>query len=313
MCKKIVKDTFILIITFVLLFSLSGCGSNNDNETKKDKIESQMAYLDTKLVAMLNEANGISIENYIVKAEKISESEESKKEKTTSQGASTSQGEESQSESGGSGETQGSSSGSSESSSSSNSEQPTQNDVQYKMVENEILLQDRTPDWESLKADIEKLYATWTTIQLDLYKIDVNSQDILNFNTDLDTAIQTIKKEDKIQSLNALAKLYSYIPKYTTSLNNGTKNSIYKTKSNLLNAYALVEQDDFTKVKQEITNAEQAFLPVINNMNTNTKIQFNINKAYILLKEIQKSIDMQDKDIFYIKYKNLIQELDTIK
>ena len=30
-----------------------------------------MAYLDTKLVAMLNEANGISIENYIVKAEKI--------------------------------------------------------------------------------------------------------------------------------------------------------------------------------------------------------------------------------------------------
>lgn len=290
MCKKIVKNISILIITYILLFSLSGCDSG-DNENKQEKIESQMAYLDTKLVAMLNEANGISIENYIVTAEKISESEESKKEKTTSESASSSQGEDSQSESGGSGEQQGGSSGNGESSSSSSnssSEKPTQNDVQYKMVENEILLQDRTPNWKSLKADIEKLYATWTTIQLDLYKVDVNSQDILNFNTDLDTAIQAIKKEDKIQSLNALAKLYTYIPKYMPSSSNTVKTNIYKTKSNLLNAYALIEQDDFTKVKQEITNAEQSFLPVINNMTTDTKSQFNINKAYVLLKEIRE-------------------------
>lgn len=290
MCKKIVKNISILIITCILLFSLSGCGSG-DNENKQEKIESQMAYLDTKLVAMLNEANGISIENYIVTAEKISESEESKKEKTTSESASSSQGEDSQSESGGSGEQQGGSSGNGESSSSSSnssSEKPTQNDVQYKMVENEILLQDRTPNWKSLKADIEKLYATWTTIQLDLYKLDVNSQDILNFNTDLDTAIQAIKKEDKIQSLNALAKLYTYIPKYMPSSSNTVKTNIYKTKSNLLNAYALIEQDNFTKVKQETTNAEQSFLPVINNMTTDTKSQFNINKAYVLLKEIRE-------------------------
>ena len=46
---------------------------NNGNESIQEKIDSELAYLDTKLIEMLNKANGISLENYIVKAEKINE------------------------------------------------------------------------------------------------------------------------------------------------------------------------------------------------------------------------------------------------
>ncbi len=56
------------------------------------------------------------------------------------------------------------------------------------MEGNEILLQERIPDWQTVKSEIEKLYSVWSTICLDLYKINVNSQDILSFNTDLDAA-----------------------------------------------------------------------------------------------------------------------------
>lgn len=180
------------------------------------------------------------------------------------------------------------------------------------MEENEILLQDRTPDWKSVKAEIEKLYSTWSTIILDLYKVNVNNQDILSFNADLDVATASIKNENKEASLNALAKLYSYIPKYVAYVSNdATATNIYQTKSNILNAYAIIEGNNSSQVKTELSNAEQAFMPIINNLNSQTNNQSNINKAYILIKELQNSMD--NKDIFYIKYKNLMQELNNIK
>ena len=62
------------------------------------------------------------------------------------------------------------------------------------MEGNEILLQERTPDWNTVKAEVEKLYCSWSTVMLDLYKVNTNNQDILNFNTDLDTATRKYKK-----------------------------------------------------------------------------------------------------------------------
>ena len=38
----------------------------------------------------------------------------------------------------------------------------------------------------------------------------------------------------------------------------------------------------------------------------------NINKSYILLNELFKSVDLKNKDSFYINYKNLMDELDII-
>lgn len=197
---------------------------------------------------------------------------------------------------------------------SSQSDSNTSN-IKYKMEENEILLQERTTDWKTVKSEIEKLYSTWSTIILDLYKINVNNQDILSFNADLDVATGNIKNENKETSLIALAKLYSYIPKYIAYVSNDvTTTNIYQTKSNILNAYAGIENsNNYNQVKTELSNAEQAFMPIINNLNSQTNNQSNINKAYILIKELQSSVDNNEKDIFYIKYKNLMQELNNIK
>ena len=40
--------------------------------------------------------------------------------------------------------------------------------------------------------------------------------------------------------------------------------------------------------------------------------QSNINKAYVLLKEAKKAIEIKEQDIFFINYKMLMQELDNI-
>lgn len=123
-----------------------------------------------------------------------------------------------------------------------------------------------------------------------------------------------IKNEDKAASLTSLAKLYSYIPKYSNSVFKNTKtNAIYGTKSNILNAYSAIEQDNYNLVKTELANAEQSFMQIINSISSDTNNQSSINKSYILIKELQNTNQNSDKDIFYIKYKNLMQELNNIK
>ena len=304
MNKKIIKIVYYIIIFLILAISLTGCSKNSNSEDFNSKVNEEIAYLDTKLIEMLNKTNGISFQNYIVTAEQVKENSSTSESKTSSSDKSQGSSEDS---------SQSSKENTNTSDSSGNSNQSNMKNVRYTMNGNEILLQDRTPDWKSIKAEIEKLYSSWSTIVLDLYKLNVNNQDILSFNTDLDNATQSIKSEDKVQTLNNLAKLYSYIPKYADNISNDTKtNNIYKIKSSILNAYAVIEQDNFTEAQKKLADAEQSFLPLLNDIDSSTNNQSKINKIYILLKETQNSINKKDKDIFYINYKNLMHELNNI-
>lgn len=308
MNKKVKKFFYYIIIFLVLIVSLTGCSKNSDSENLKSKVTEEISYLDSKLIAMLNQANGISLENYIVTAEEVSEESNSSQDKSSSSNKSQEDSKDSSQDS-----DENSEQTTNSSTSGSSSGQNNTNNVKYKMESNEILLQNRDPDWASIKSEIEKLYSSWSTIVLDLYKENVNNQDILNFKADLDVATQSIKNEDKVQTLNNLAKLYSYIPKYVSSISDDTKaNSVYKTKESILNAYASIEQDNFTEVQKQLLEAEQSFLPILNNISSNQNNQTEINKIYVLIKEMQNSLDKKDKEIFYINYKNLIQQLNNI-
>lgn len=302
--KRIKQFLAYLVISFVLILTLTGC-SSNDVTILKEKAHSEIAYIDTQLLEMLNKVNGISFKNYMVSAEKIEQnksSEASSKSEGTSQTQSSSDSQ-SQSSSGSSGAGD----------SGSQAENANKNYMNYNMEPNNILSKDKKIDWVVLKSDIESLYSSWSTVVLDLYKLNINNDDILNFGHDLDTATQAIKKEDKNVTLISLAKLYSYLPKFMTSYSdNSTKTNILKTKSSILNAYALIEQNKPEQVKTEIANAEQSFMPIINAIEANKNNQFNISKTYILMKELESSIDLKDLDIFYIKYKNLMEELTII-
>lgn len=304
--NKMKKKTIPILLMLVLTISLTGCGKKDETETLNQKIVSEIEYLDNSLINMLNNTIGISFENYIVKAEQVNEKSaatDSKESETSSEGSETSNKE-------GTGSTGGSGQASKIGKEGS---QSSTNNMNYKMVGNEILLQEKSTEWQTLKADIEKLYSAWSTITLDLYKLNVNAQNILNFNTDLDAATQAIKNEDKTQTLNTISKLYSYIPIYSkeTSKNEQTSN-VYNTKYNILNACVKIEQGNLEETKRELSNAEQSFLPVINNMSSKENNEININKAYILIKDLQQSTDNIDKDVFYIKYKNLIQQLNIL-
>lgn len=184
MKNKFIKIVLYLGIFSILILSLAGCDKSDDSKELQEKIDAELSYLDTKLVAMLNKVNGISYENYVVKADEITSKsqggENSSSSQSSNSGASSEEGGKSNSSS------EGTSSGNS--SSEGNGGESSKSSVKYSMEGNEILLKDRTPDWNMVKAEVEKLYCAWSTVMLDLYKVNVNNQDILNFNKDLDVA-----------------------------------------------------------------------------------------------------------------------------
>ena len=200
--------------------------------------------------------------------------------------------------------------------SSKNSEgEKGKNIEKYYIENNSILLRNTNSiDWNDLAIQAEDLYNSWTTITLDLNTLNVSNENVLSYNTNLDNLILSIKNKDKANSAICLANLYSLIPKYMDeTLEDETKLKIANIKSNVIFAYSLVEIEKWDDIINLLGNAEKDLTTFINSSNNlSTTKRAKANKAYVLLKELIKSSNDKNKDMFYFKYINLIQELENI-
>lgn len=291
------KIIFLAIILF-LLFTLFGCSNSNTTKQLEEKVGQQVNYLDSKLIENLNLLNKISLINYDVETKEVTLSDENNTPKSGGEN------------SGGAGES-GSNSGSE--SNSSSDEQKNSTITAADMKPNNILVSDRNDiEWPVIKSNIEALYVSWNAIVLDLYSANVNKDDILNFSKDFDNVIINVKNEDKPKTLLGLAKLYSYLPSFLSQINSNTEKNIKQVKSNLINAYSITEQENWKEISRQISEAETNF----NNILTDTQYlsgnEYKINKAYVDLNELQTSLQNKDKDIFYIQYKTLLEDLNAM-
>lgn len=168
-------------------------------------------------------------------------------------------------------------------------------------------------DWNIIKNEIEKINSSWNVLVLDLSSMNVDNNDILSFSSILNDSILSIKDENKNDTLTNVAKLYSYIPKYASSISapNSTQN-IKLMKSYLLNAYSLVEQENWTEIESSIAEMEKTLKNILNDIEYMQDKEYKVNKIYVLIKELQNSLTYKDKKLFYIKYKDLIESINTL-
>ena len=83
--------------------------------------------------------------------------------------------------------------------------------------------------------------------------------------------------------------------------------------SNIIFAYSIVETDRWDDVLKLLGQAETDLTELMTmKENLSTMKKPKINKAYVLLKELIKSSNDKNVDIFYLKYINLIEELDNL-
>ncbi len=64
--------------------------------------------------------------------------------------------------------------------------------------------------------------------------------------------------------------------------------------------------------KKNLSDAENSFLGVLNDTEYSKNKEFKINKTYMLIKDMQTVIPNNDKELFLVKYKTLMESLNTL-
>lgn len=298
----------VLVILSVIVITLSGCNNDTKNEDMKSKIERELDYLDTQIISILNDLNNISLQNYTVTPEEITLGEDG------SSGGSSSGGSSSQSGGSSEGSAQGSEQKQSSSQSQSASDTKESKITIMKMEPENVLSSDENDvDWNSIKNNIQTINESWGVVILDLSNMNVDNNDILNFSSTLDDCILSIKDEKKTDTLTNIAKLYSFIPKFERGISaeNSTQ-SIKQVKSYIINAYSLVEKDDWTAIENNVSECEKTFKNITNDMEYMKDKEYKVNRTYVLIKELQNSLTYKDKKLFYVKYKNVMESINTL-
>ena len=301
--KTILLILFVFVIVILIFFLVKNSNGTN-NQNGNTKMISEIKYMDTKLTSLINSINGVSLENYKVSATKTSTNSNSSEEKTQSQN----------SENGGNSNTQNTSNSSnSQSDNSENSGNQTfesSNTEQYELKGAGVLTNQSDVDWELIKNEVELLYSILPTITLDLYSNNINQSEILSFNKELDELTIAIKDENKEQATTMLANLYRYLPVYASNLSNDTKYvSILETKLNIFNAYVFANRGNWQEVKNYTSKAIENYSAILNNI-SNKNNDYDVNKIYIILNELQNAANTEDIDVFTIKYKTFLEQVE---
>lgn len=294
--KKIAYITLILIIFITGFFIYKVFGKNNSNDNLNEKTLEEVKQLESKFQNLFNQLNNISFENFKISSTEIEEQE-------------------SQSESSSSSENSSSNNSSKEKSSEKKDNSTSKQDnKQYKLEEVGILTNQEEINWEQIKKDVEKIYTSLYSTTLDLYQTSLNQQDIVNFNKEYDNLTKAVKEENKDATLIELVKLYDYIPKFIENCTDDEKEKIViKTKNDLFKAYSILDKENWNEISDNVNNSTQEFTKLVTNINTKEiGKRYNINKIYVIINELQNAITLKDKDIFLIKYKNLLEELQNI-
>lgn len=275
MLKNIIRTLSIIFLVALVIFSFSGCSKQKtDEEQLRDKNISEIDYLDNYIMLMLNSINDIDLKQYDTKIEKTENLNEILQE-----------------------------------SEETSSEDTGNNVVQYSMVPNTILNANKTINWENLKLEIENLNNTWPSIIVDLYKANVDNKKLTEFSDLINTCIGNIKNENRTETLNSLAKLYEYIPVFLEKIASDNKQiELAKTKVEVIKAYVNIDFANWEELKTSLDRAISNFEPIVNNTSEAEK-EYNIRKAYVLLQEFKNAVDTNDKDLLFMKYKNLMEEL----
>ena len=296
---KKIKNAIIIFLLINLCFLLVGC-KKNEKEELKQKVISELGYVNIKIIDMLNLLNNLTFENYTIVSEQVKLDNNSQKQQSEQEGESGNDTE-----------------GNGQNSEQQNQKQESESQDLInttKMVTDTVLAKNRNDiDWNSIKPEIERLNESWSIIVLDLYSLNTKGDTILDFSSKLDHAMIAIKNEDKPSSLTALANLYVSLPEFLKEIDaEENLQRIRQTQSYVINAYSLAEDITNPEVSSNIQKAVDIYSGVISDIDYTKDKTYKTNKIYVLLNELANSMQTQDSDIFYVKYKNFMEAINEL-
>lgn len=188
---------------------------------------------------------------------------------------------------------------------------------EIKYIDSEIInmsnLLNLNSDWQELQSRVQRLYNYWNSTILDFNNLNIDKNYLTDLGKILDNLTVSIKNQDRQSSLNNLIELYNRLIIYNENLNyNVNYNNILLAKYNLLLAYSIAEQGNWTLMYENIIECGNYLSNVVNSMENKQYNQYNINQAYISVKELENLINVKDLDLFYFKYQIAMNKLKNI-
>ena len=311
--KKYKKIAYIILIIVVAVLSilLYENVSKGNEQDQKEKSLSEIEFLEEKLISLFNTMNNIQTRNYTISIEKITKQAKNQKEESSS--SSNSSGEDNSSGGNSSGGNSSQNSSSSDSTATSGIDNAIQDSKKFDLRSEGVLTNTDEINWDNVKSDVEILYASIPTITLDLYQLNMNQEDILNFNKEFDNLAVVAKSENKEATLSELAKLYEYMPKFVNiATEDEVTKTLIQTKLYILQAYSKLGVKPWEEIAQNIRQGVEEYSKLLTSTNVDSKKQYSVNKVYVMINELQNSAEIQDESVFLIKYKNTLEEMKDI-
>lgn len=307
--KNFKRVAYIVLILIVAILSFSVyTNANKENSNGQEKTFTELKYLESKLINLMNTMNNINTKNYEIEVGNLSK--EATEQATG--GNNSNQGGQGSSSSGGGQSSQGGQSQGGNNSESSNG-QDEQNQKKFDLKLSGVLTNNEEVNWDYVKNEVELLYTSIPTITLDMYQLQINKDDILNFNQELDNLAIAVKNENKEETLAQLAKMYEYLAKFfETTADEKWYKIVADTKVNIFKAYSRLDSQNWAEIGNDVQNAINEYTRLMSETDIKQEKQYSINKGYIMINELQNAVNSQDVSIFLIKYKNLIEEIDNL-
>ena len=295
--RKIVYIFLIIIIAVLSIALYANISKGSEGKEQERKI-SEFNFLEEKLINLFNH---IQTRNYNITVSEISEQSKSKKDSSSSD-----QNQDSQQDTNSSGNSDNSSSNNTSSNSSSTSQK-------FELEAKGVLTNSDEINWNYIKSEVEMLYSSLPTITLDLYKSNINQENILNFNKEFDNLTIFVKNEKKEETLNSLSKLYEYLINFIEDTEeNKIKKEILESKLYILRAYSKLDSRNWAEIGNDTKQAIDMYSKLLSNTNLDSSKQYNISKIYVMINELQNAVEVQNESVFLIKYKNILEEMNSI-
>lgn len=289
--KKILCLTTFIICIIILL---SGCKKSEEKPNIDDKISAEIQYLDKEISGFIDIATGKNEKNYDVQKEKAKTGVSNKNTEDSNSKGNSEEGSE-----------QGSQEDSNQNSKSSNQQnQSDEDEVTIMSMKYNSSNKIEDSQWDELKNSIEKLYTSWTTIENDLnLKDNIQKDNITNLNKNFDNLLLYAINKDEKNFIKESIESYANITNIADQVEY-EKNKLYKlqSKNKIFEAYYNVQENDWISAKNNI-NLANSYLEKIGNLK---------NRVKVSLKNLSNSVDQNDETVFYIKYEDLINEINYI-
>lgn len=306
----------IILITVLIYIKSTNVSSDTASKNLKSKTLEEIRYLDSNIIEVMNRVNNITVINYKVYTREVNEKTNSGTNKPSSSQLKQSSNMEQQKGKSSSGSSSDSKSDDSDENSSNNAGEETSNTRSKTTTVSDLVpnvtLNNNTNDinWDEISFTIENIFGTWPTINLDMQENGISNDDINNFSASLNGVIQSVKNRDKNNTLINLYNMYTIIPRILSNVTDDNNIiNMYNTKLCILNSYVLATTgDNWNEIISNIQGAKGYFNNIVEQSSQNT----NTRRAYIIIDNLENIAQLNDKDIFFMGYKNVIQQLETL-